>query len=169
MKCKWTYEGNKSFRQILIISLGETLSGEILVGRNYSSGEIFVTFKRIRHFHPTKFRPIRYIELIRQMSSLCSITALHWTGPKILKFIHWNWKLYEIIVSISRNKMYFDLAEVYDKNYSFNEWYILWIFQYSEWIADSDLDEGQNWRVNHCKKGTSTGGVLEVAVSQHCL
>ena len=60
MKYKWTYEGNKSFRQILIILLGETLSGEIFVGRNYSSGEIFVTFKKIRHFRPTKFRPIRY-------------------------------------------------------------------------------------------------------------
>ena len=59
MMYKSTYEGNKSFRQILIILLGETLSGEIFVGRNYSSGEIFVTFKKIRHFRPTKFRPIR--------------------------------------------------------------------------------------------------------------
>ena len=55
MKYKWTYEGNKSFRQILII-----LSGEIFVGWNYSSGEICVTFEKIRHFRPIKFRPIRY-------------------------------------------------------------------------------------------------------------
>ena len=34
--------------------LGETLSGEIFVGRNYSSGEIFVTKRKIRHFRPTK-------------------------------------------------------------------------------------------------------------------
>ena len=40
--------------------LGETLSGEIFVGRNYSSGEIFVTSQKIRHFRPTKFRSIRY-------------------------------------------------------------------------------------------------------------
>ena len=33
---------------------GETLSGEIFVGRNYSSGEIFVTKPTIRHFCPTK-------------------------------------------------------------------------------------------------------------------
>ena len=33
---------------------GETLSGEIFVGRNYSSGEIFVTKQKIRHFRPTK-------------------------------------------------------------------------------------------------------------------
>ena len=33
---------------------GETLSGEIFVGRNYSSGEIFVTKLKIRHFRPTK-------------------------------------------------------------------------------------------------------------------
>ena len=33
---------------------GETLSGEIFVGRNYSSGEIFVTKRKIRHFRPTK-------------------------------------------------------------------------------------------------------------------
>ena len=33
----------------MIILLGETLSGEI-----------FVTFQKIRHFRPTKFRPIRY-------------------------------------------------------------------------------------------------------------
>ena len=59
MKYKWTYEENKSFKQVLIILLGETLSGEIFVGLNYSSGEIFVTFEKIRHFRPTKFRPIR--------------------------------------------------------------------------------------------------------------
>ena len=35
MKHKWTYEGNKSFRQIMIILLGETLSNEILVGRKF--------------------------------------------------------------------------------------------------------------------------------------
>ena len=34
--------------------LGETLSGETSVGRNYSSGEIFVTKRKIRHFRPTK-------------------------------------------------------------------------------------------------------------------
>ena len=39
---------------------GETLSGEIFIGRNYSSGEIFVTFQKIRHFRLTKFRPLRY-------------------------------------------------------------------------------------------------------------
>ena len=33
---------------------GKTLSGEIFVGRNYSSGEIFVTKRKIRHFRPTK-------------------------------------------------------------------------------------------------------------------
>ena len=54
MKYKWKYEENKSFKQVLIILLGETLSGEIFVGRNYSSGEIFVTFELIRHFRPTK-------------------------------------------------------------------------------------------------------------------
>ena len=31
-----------------------TLSGETFVGRNYSSGEIFVTKRKIRHFRPTK-------------------------------------------------------------------------------------------------------------------
>ena len=30
----------------------ETLSGENFVGRNYSSSEIFVTKRKIRHFHP---------------------------------------------------------------------------------------------------------------------
>ena len=33
MKYKWTYEVNKSLRQIFIILLGETLSDEIFVGR----------------------------------------------------------------------------------------------------------------------------------------
>ena len=51
MNYKWIYEGNTSFRQVLIILLGETLSGEI-----------FVTFKKIRHFRTTKFRPIRYFK-----------------------------------------------------------------------------------------------------------
>ena len=50
MKYKWTYEGNKSFRQILTI-----LFDDIFVGRNYSSGEIFVTFKKIRHFRPVRY------------------------------------------------------------------------------------------------------------------
>ena len=45
----------------MIILLGETLSGEVFVGRNYSSGKIFVNFHKIRHFRPTKFRPIRYL------------------------------------------------------------------------------------------------------------
>ena len=60
MNYKWTYNLNKSFRQILIILLGETVSVEIFVRRNYSSGEIFVTCQKIRNFRPTKFRPIRY-------------------------------------------------------------------------------------------------------------
>ena len=54
MKYKWTYEGNKSFRQIVII-LGGTLPGEILVGRKYLSNEIFVTFLKIspdKVWHP---------------------------------------------------------------------------------------------------------------------
>ena len=38
----------------MITLSGETLSGEIVVGRNYSSGEIFVTERKIRHFRPTK-------------------------------------------------------------------------------------------------------------------
>ena len=59
MNYKSIYEGNKSFRHILIILLGETLSGEIFVGRNYSSGEIFGTKRKIRNFRPTKFRPIK--------------------------------------------------------------------------------------------------------------
>ena len=46
---EWSYEWFKSFRQILI---GETLSGEI-----------FVTFQKIRHFRPLKFCPIRYLVL----------------------------------------------------------------------------------------------------------
>ena len=46
----------------LVTLSGETLSGETFVGRNYSSGEIFVTFQKIRHFRPTKFRPIRYLK-----------------------------------------------------------------------------------------------------------
>ena len=33
---------------------GETLSGETFVGQNYSSGEIFVTERKIRHFRPRK-------------------------------------------------------------------------------------------------------------------
>ena len=33
---------------------GETLLGEIFVGWNYSSGEIFVTKRKIRHFRRTK-------------------------------------------------------------------------------------------------------------------
>ena len=33
---------------------GESLSGEIFVGRNDSSSEIFVTKPKIRHFRPTK-------------------------------------------------------------------------------------------------------------------
>ena len=33
---------------------GETLSGENFVRRNYWSGEIFVTKRKIRHFRPTK-------------------------------------------------------------------------------------------------------------------
>ena len=41
--------GNNSFRQLVIILLGETLMGEI-----------FVTFQKIRHFHPTKFHPKTY-------------------------------------------------------------------------------------------------------------
>ena len=49
----------------MIIFSGETLSGEIFVGRNYSSGEIFVTCQKIRHFRPTKFRPIRYDKIMR--------------------------------------------------------------------------------------------------------
>ena len=36
---------------------GETLSGEISVGRNYLSGEISVTKQKIRHFRPTKISP----------------------------------------------------------------------------------------------------------------
>ena len=35
------------------------LSGEIFVGRNNSSGELFISFQKIRHFRPTNFRPIR--------------------------------------------------------------------------------------------------------------
>jgi hypothetical protein len=31
-----------------------TLSGEIFVGRNYLSDEIFVPNRKIRHFRPTK-------------------------------------------------------------------------------------------------------------------
>ena len=39
---------------LIIILSGETLPGEIFVGRNYSLGEIFVTKRKIRHFRPTK-------------------------------------------------------------------------------------------------------------------
>ena len=35
-----------NLNKIVIILLGETLSGEILVGRNYSSSEIFLTFSK---------------------------------------------------------------------------------------------------------------------------
>ena len=38
----------------LITLSGETLSDEIFVGRNYSSGKIFVTKRKIPHFRPTK-------------------------------------------------------------------------------------------------------------------
>ena len=36
------------------------LIGQNFVRRNYSLGEIFVTFQKIRHFRPSKFRPVRY-------------------------------------------------------------------------------------------------------------
>ena len=39
---------------IKIIISGETLLGEIFVRQNYSSGDIFVTKRKIRHFRPTK-------------------------------------------------------------------------------------------------------------------
>ena len=39
------------------------MSGKIFVEQNYSSVEIFVTFKKIRHFRQKKFRPIRYQNL----------------------------------------------------------------------------------------------------------
>ena len=43
----------KSFTQIVIIVLDETLSGKL-----------YVTFQIIRHFLPPKFRPIRYDKVI---------------------------------------------------------------------------------------------------------
>ena len=92
MMYKWGYEWFKSFRQVLIILLGETLSGEIFVGRNYSSGEIFVTFQKIRHFRPTKFRPIRYITYSRMALILdldhISAALIHgWrTWPKAMEY-----------------------------------------------------------------------------------
>ena len=46
MKYKCTYEGNKSFKQIVII-LGETLSGEIFSGETIGLKK-FVTFARQR-------------------------------------------------------------------------------------------------------------------------
>ena len=33
---------------------GETFSGEVFIGLNYSLGKIFVTKQKIRHFRPTK-------------------------------------------------------------------------------------------------------------------
>ena len=101
MKYTWAYEGNKSLRKILIILLDETLSGEIFVERNYSSGEIFVTCQKIRHFRPTKFRPIRYvftIYIIYQTFyfyilhfSLTYSSTLHWS---LTYFNMLQWSLY---------------------------------------------------------------------------
>ena len=75
MKYKWTYEENKSFRQILIILFGETLSGEIFVRQNYSLGKIFFTFQKIRHFRPTKFRPIKFLAYIFGCSLCISLST----------------------------------------------------------------------------------------------
>ena len=36
-------------------------TGEAFVGRKYSFGESFAIVQKIRHFHPIKFRLIRYI------------------------------------------------------------------------------------------------------------
>ena len=58
MKYKGTYEGNKSFRPIVIILLSKTLSGEIVAGQNYSSEEIFVTnIARNDFLLPAEFLP----------------------------------------------------------------------------------------------------------------
>ena len=46
---------NKLFKYWLKHTLsGETLLGETFAWRNYSTGEIFVTKPKIRHFRPTK-------------------------------------------------------------------------------------------------------------------
>ena len=55
MKYKQTYEWFKSFRQTVIMLLGETLSGEIFVGRNFSS--------KNSSFSPDKVSPDKVINM----------------------------------------------------------------------------------------------------------
>ena len=55
MNYKSIYEGNKSFRQILIILLDKILSDKVFVGQNYSLGEIFVTLKKFVTFARQSF------------------------------------------------------------------------------------------------------------------
>ena len=53
LKDGWTTDGPAD-QQTRKIYRDETLLGEIFVRRNYSSGEIFVTKQKIRHFRQTK-------------------------------------------------------------------------------------------------------------------
>ena len=53
LKDGWTTDGPVD-QQTREIYRDEPLLGEIFVGQNYSSGKIFVTKRKIRHFRPTK-------------------------------------------------------------------------------------------------------------------
>ena len=96
MNYKWTYEGKKSFRQILIILLGEILLCEIFLWQNYSSGEIFVTLEKIRHFRQTKFSPIRYL-FGKSGSAFFNILTSTFTAIEVIKDVVLNFIGYFVI------------------------------------------------------------------------
>ena len=70
--------------------MGETFSGELFVGRNYSSGEIFVTKRKIRQFRPTKSFARRKISPVR---IFCTKVSSVLNGPYFVlsKEVLWKW------------------------------------------------------------------------------
>ena len=58
--------------------LPKTCSGKDRQKKKYSSGKIFVTFKKIRHFRPTKICPVRYCSNLELGYGIMNVkTRLH--------------------------------------------------------------------------------------------